>query len=231
VNLSRVLALLRANWRGIVAEGAVNVVLPVLIYNYSRAALGDVRALLASSVPPVAWSIVTFARKRRFDVISIFVVAGIVLSLLAFIGGGSVRFLQLRENFVTGLFSLAFLVSAAIGRPLIYLLARATMSRRSPEEAAQFERLGENVYVRRSMTVMTLVWGFGLLAQTTLACVLVFVLSIRVYLVVSPILAYAMTGALGLWTFWYLRRQKQRGARSAPPPLSPLGMTEKQPER
>jgi hypothetical protein len=190
-----------------------------------------VRALLASSVPPVAWSIVTFSRKRRFDMISLFVVAGIVLSLLAFIGGGSVRFLQLRENLVTGLFSLAFLISAAIGKPLIYQLARATMSRRSPEEAAQFERLGENVYVRRSMMVMTLVWGLGLLVQTALACVLVFALSIRVYLIVSPILAYATTGALALWTFWYVRRQKQRGASSAaerapyqtidPPPLSP----------
>ena len=194
----------------------VNIALPFAIYSYLHRATGDVRALLASSAPPILWSAVTFARERRIDAIALFVIAGIALSLLAFLGGGSARFLQLRENFVTGLFSLAFLVSAAIGKPLIYQLARATEARKSAANAANFERLKDNVYVQRSMMVMTLVWGFGLLAQTTVACILVvFVLPIGMYLVVSPILAYATMGALALWTVLYVRRQRQRGARAA----------------
>jgi hypothetical protein len=62
------------------------------------------------------------------------------------------------------------------------------------------------------MMVMTLVWGFGLLAQTALACVLVFTMSIQAYLLVSPIVGYGALGALALWTFWYARRQRQLGA-------------------
>jgi hypothetical protein len=68
------------------------------------------------------------------------------------------------------------------------------------------------------MTIMTLVWGFGLIAQTIVACMLVFRISIRHYLVVSPIIGYGIMGGLALWTFWYVKRMKRRGA--APAALS-----------
>ena len=93
------------------------------------------------------------------------VLAGIALSLLAFLGGGSVKLLQLRERMVTVLIGLIFLGSAAIGKPLIYQLARATMMRRSPSELHELEALRDNVHFRRAMTVMTLVWGFGLVGR------------------------------------------------------------------
>ena len=174
-------------------------------------------ALLASSGPPIVWSLVEFARRRRVDAISMMVLAGIVLSLLAFIGGGSVRFLQLRENLVTGLIALVFLGSAAIGRPLIYQLARAGQQRASSQAVASFEAMRDNVRFKRSMMVMTLVWGVGLLAQTVAACVLVYSISIADYLIVSPFLGYGAMGALALWTVWYVRRQRRTYAPAAQP--------------
>jgi len=123
-----------------------------------------------------------------------------------------VRFLQLRENFVTGIIALIFLGSAAIGKPLIYQLAVAGARRKSASDAAALVALRDNVYFRRTLLLMTLVWGGGLLAQTALACVLVFAMSIQAYLVVSPILGYGTMGALALWTVWYGNRQKRIGA-------------------
>ena len=96
------------------AEVAANFVLPYLIYILTQAKIGQVDALLAASLPPILWSVIGFAWKRRIDALSILVIAGIVLSLLAFFGSGSARFLQLRENLVTGLIGLVFLGSAAI---------------------------------------------------------------------------------------------------------------------
>src|SRR5882757_2335040 len=174
----------------IAIELFVNFLLPYVIYVKAEAGIGQVHALLAASLPPIVWGVIEFARKRRVDAVSILVLAGIVLSLLAFLGGGSARFLQLRENLVTGLIGLAFLGSAAIGHPLIYQLALAQKSRQSQTEAARFESLRDKPRFRRTMTIMTLVWGFGLLFQTTVACVLVFRLSIPHYLVVSPIIGY-----------------------------------------
>ena len=167
--------------------------------------------MLASSAPPILWSLLEFARHRRVDALSLLVLSGIVLSLLAMIGGGGVQFLQLREKLVTGVIGLVFLASAAIGKPLIYQLARATMRRKSEDEAQQFEALQVHAGFRRTMMVMTLVWGFGLLADVAVAVVLVFTLSIREYLIVNPILGYGTMGALGLWSFLYGRRAKRRG--------------------
>jgi intracellular septation protein A len=208
---NRIVAWLRANGGHVLVEALVNFILPFVIYSYAEAPLGDVRALLASSAPPIAWSLVEFARHRRVDALSVLVVAGIVLSLLAVIGGGGAKFLQLRENLVTGIIGLAFLGSALIGKPLIYQLARASMRRKSEEEAQEFEALQVHAAFRRTMMVMTLVWGLGLLANVAVSVVLVFALTIRTYLIVGPIVGYATMGALTLWTFLYGQRARRRG--------------------
>ncbi len=139
--------------------------------------------------------------------------AGIALSLLAMLGGGSVRFLPLRENLVSALIGLVFLGSAAIGRPLIYQLARAGLARKSPDEVAASEAKRDTPRFRRVMTVMTLVWGFGLLASSVFACVLVFTLSIHDYMLARPFVGYGSMGALALWTMWYRRLAQRRAAR------------------
>src|SRR5437763_2556498 len=208
---ARTIGYLRKNGRHVLVEALVNVILPFVIYTYAEARLGDVRALLASSAPPILWSVVEFARHRRLDALSVLVVSGIALSLLAMLGGGGVRFLQLREKLVTGLIGLVFVGSALIRKPLVYELARATMRRKSESEAQEFEALQIHAGFRRTMTIMTLVWGFGLLADVVISVVLVFVLSIREYLIVNPILGYGTMGRRSLWAFLYGQRAKRRG--------------------
>ena len=209
--IARIITYVRMNGAHVLVEALVNFILPFVIYSYAEAPLGAVRALLASSAPPILWSLIEFARHRRLDALSVLVVSGIALSLLAMLGGGGVRFLQLREKLVTGVIGLVFLGSALIGKPLIYELARASMRRKSDAEAEQFEALQVHAGFRRTMMVMTLVWGLGLLADVAVSVVLVFVLSIREYLLVNPILGYGTMGALSLWTLLYGRRAKRRG--------------------
>jgi hypothetical protein len=209
--VARVASWLRKNGLHTLFEVLVNVVLPFIMYSYAEAPLGPVRALLASSVPPILWSLGEFARHRRLDALSLLVLGGIALSLLAMLGGGGVRFLQLREKMVTAAIGLAFLVSALIGKPLVYELARATMRRKSEEEAQKFEALQIHAGFRRTMMVMTLVWGFGLLAEFALSVALMFALSIREYLLVHHIVGYGAMGALSLWSFLYARRAQRRG--------------------
>lgn len=209
--ISRVGSYLRRDGGRVLVELLVNVVLPFLIYNYAEAIFGEVRALLLSSGPPILWSLVEFVRHRRLDALSLLVVGGIALSLLAMLGGGGVKFLQLREKLVTGLIGLAFIGSAMIGKPLVYELARATMRRKSEDEAQEFEALKIHAGFRRTMTVMTLVWGLGLVADVAVSVFLVFELSIREYLIVNPILGYATTGALTLWSFLYGQQARRRG--------------------
>ncbi|HEY3638443.1 MAG TPA: VC0807 family protein [Rhizomicrobium sp.] len=202
----------RDNGLNIAREILVNLAAPYLIYVLAEPRLGEVDALIASSLPPILWSIFEFARHRKIDALSIFVVLGIALSILAFFGGGSAKFLQLREKLVTGIFAAIFLGSAAIGRPLIYELARAGMARGNQQaELARFESLRNDKYFRASMMIMTLVWGFGLLADVIISVALVFRLSIKEYLLVNPVIGYVTMGSLALWTFWFARVRRRKG--------------------
>lgn len=208
---ARIGGMLRRNGPGAATELIVNFALPYVVYDLAKPRLGDAHALMVSSAPPIIWAIVEFVRRRRVDFISMFVLAGIALSLLAMAGGGSVKFLQLRERLVTAAIGLAFVVSALIRRPLIYEFARASMRRNQSDQLATFEARRNDAPFRRAMTIMTLVWGFGLLAEAAVAVVLVLKLTIKQYLIASPIIGYSTTGALALWTFLYVRTLRRRG--------------------
>ena len=200
-----------ASRRQTVARGAlelaVNFAAPFVVFSLARARIGDVPALMAAAGPPTLWSLFWFARARKVDALSILALASIALSLLGFLGGGGVRFLQLREQLVAGIIGLVFLGSAAIGKPLIHQLARARLRRRSAAELGAFEALQDHPLFRRAMLTMTLAWGVGLVAETALAAALVFTLTIPQYLIVSPILAYGSLALLTAWTFWYSQRR------------------------
>jgi hypothetical protein len=213
--VGRIVPFIRERGVSVGTEVVVNFLAPLLIFDFAKPHLGEVNALIASSGPPIAWSLIEFARKRKVDAVSILVLAGIALSLLAFFGGGSAKFLQLREKLVTVAIGVVFLGSAAIGRPLIYQLARATIMRRSPDELAEFEALRDNRYFRRTMMIMTVVWGVGLLVEAALAVALVLSLSIHDYLIASPVVGYGTIGSLSLWTYWYAKRQRRKGRERA----------------
>jgi hypothetical protein len=209
--VDKVMDWVRRNGLRVAGEVLVNFLGPYLIFTWLKPDYGDVRALMAASAPPILWSLVELAWHRRVDAVSMLVLAGIALSLLAYAGGGGVRVLQLREKLVTATIGLVFLGSAAIGKPLIYQLARATIRRRSAQEAESFEALQANAGFRRTMMIMTLVWGFGLVAEASVAAALVFALPIKTFLLVSPIVGYSTIGALSLWSFWFARRARRRG--------------------
>jgi hypothetical protein len=197
-------------------EVVVNFALPYAIFNRLKPELGEVGALMASSASPMLWSLTELVRRRRVDAISLMALAGISLSLLAFLGGGSVHLLQLREKLVTVLIGLAFLGSAAVGRPLAYQFARAGLARGAPSELGAFEDLRDDPHFQRGMTLATLVWGFTLVGEAALCCILVFTVSTRQYMILGHLLGYATMGGLGVWTFWFSRhKRRQRLARQA----------------
>lgn len=209
--IGRACSFLQKRGAGIGLEILFNFVLPFVVYRSCELPLGQVHALMAAAVPPLGWVVIEFVRRRRIDALSILVIAGVGLSLLIYLGGGSIRFLQLREKLVTALVGFVFLGSAAIGHPLMYQLGRATVRRRNPSELGAFEALKDNVHFRRTMTTLTLVWGSALVAEAALATVLVFSFSVSQYLLVGPALGYAAMGAVGCWSFFYVSRRRRKG--------------------
>lgn len=183
-----IMNLLRSSF---VTEFVVNAALPGLVYILAQPGIGRVHALMASALPPIAWSAVQFVRKKRIDALSMLVLAGIGLSLVAFFGGGSFRMLELREQLVTGVIALVLLGSVAIKRPIPILVLRSMMKDKSPEETEKIQRMLDDP---RQLTRMTWVIGLLGLVQTAIAISLVFTLPVREFLIVSPILGYALLG-------------------------------------
>jgi len=186
----------------------MSIVAPYVIYSLANRVLGSAGALMVGAVPPIARAVFEFARHRRVDALSLIVLTGIAFSLIAFFGGGGVRFLQLREHLVAAAIGLVFLGSATIGKPLIYQLARARLRRRAEHDHLRvIESLSDHPIFRAAMLTMTLAWGFGLIAESAVASALVFLLPIPTFLMVSGILGFGAGISLTAWTFWYARRR------------------------
>ncbi|WP_395396450.1 VC0807 family protein (plasmid) [Novosphingobium sp. BL-8A] len=209
MNRTRISDWIRRRGPAFALDCAVNIAAPLAIYHQTQGPWGELHALLVSSIPPLLWGIGSFLRSRRVDALSVLAVAGIALSTLAYFGGGSAQMLQLREKLVTLVIALAFLGSAAIGKPLIYPLARATMARQSEQALAEFDAKGNDAPVRHTVMVMTLVWGIGLLADFAVSVALIYLLTIEQYLVVGPIIGYVAVGGMMLWTILYRRYRTQ----------------------
>ncbi|MEA3090158.1 MAG: hypothetical protein QOJ04_1500 [Caballeronia sp.] len=201
---------------GLVVELGVNLVLPWLAYRLALPHWGELGALYASAVPPVIWSLVEFARTRRVDALSILVLLGIALSVVLMALGGSPRLLLMRESVASGAIGVVFLLSLAMRRPLTFYLARATVAREGEGGAERFEALwNERPALRRSVRLMTAVWGLGLTGENALRSWLAWHWPIERFLVVSPFIGYGIYGALTVWTLMY-RKKLQRRATDAP---------------
>ncbi len=211
---------------GMIVELAVNFLLPWLAYKLALPYWGELGALYASAVPPIAWSVIEFARSRKIDALSILVVAGIALSIVLMAMGGSPKLLLLRESMASGAIGMVFLVSLLLKRPLTFYLARATSAREGEAAGAQFERLWEErPALRRSIRLLTLVWGLGLTGENALRGWLAWHWPVERFLVVSPFVAYGIYGALTVWTFIYRKRMKARAAAESAVSPAPIAET------
>jgi hypothetical protein len=198
----------------LILEIIVNFLLPWLCYRYGEPRWGEAGALMFSALPPVLWSVLELLRFRRVDALSLLVLLGIALSLLAMLLGGDARLLLLRESLVTGLIGCAFLASLLMKRPLVFYLARATLARESEQGRQRFERLWEQGDFRGAIRQMTMWWGLGLSLEATARVYMAWTWKVERVLLVAPFIAYGVMGALCLMTLLY-RRRMRRAAEAA----------------
>ena len=184
-----------------------NFAAPYLVYEALDGRFGDTKALIASAVPPLLWSVYELAKTRRLDAISIVVVASILFTVAATAMGGSARLIQIRDALVTGVIGLMFLGSLVMRRPIIFYLARATMSRNTESGAQEYEAVWYAPGVPAVFRVLTAVWGVGLVVQTACMCGLAWIWPIGRYLLVSPFISAGIFGLLMLWSLGYIARR------------------------
>lgn len=184
----------------------INIFLPYLVYTLLKPHTGSVIALTCAAFVPMIDAIYSLLKYRKLDVFSSFIFIGLVLSIIAAIIGGDERFILIRESYVTGIMGLIFLGSLFFSKPLIYFFA----ARFSEDKEAIFKRWREEPAFRRSLRVMTLVWGISLVLEAGIKVLLVYILSIPVFLLVSPFVQYGIIALTIMWNVVYVKSRRRR---------------------
>ena len=168
-------------------------------------------ALSVAALFPLFDSLSEFARRHSFDLIALFTLLGIVVSLIGLAIGGDTRILLIRESLFTGMLGVACLVSLLLPRPLMVYVGRQFMSGGDPAKIAAFNAQWAYPYARFVHRLITTVWASAFIGEFLLRVVLVYTLPTEVVLVVSPILLGGITVGTMVWTMAYVRRARQRG--------------------
>jgi hypothetical protein len=205
----------------------VNVVLPWLAYRLAFPHWGHAGALAASALPLIAWMSWDLLRYRHLDALSAIVLAGIALSLIAVALGGDRLIGAVEEPMVSGMIGASFLVSLALRRPLVFYLARSTMSREDHRSAESFEKhWRERPNLAAYIRLMTLVWGLGMTGENILRSLIVWHWPNDPHAAfASEVLRYGVYASLTVWTFWCRRRIRQDALRYPDDPPSPTDNT------
>jgi uncharacterized membrane protein len=165
----------------------------------------ELAALTWGALFPLAGIAVGLTRRHRLDVISAISLASIAVGLGGALLLHSAQFLLVKDSLVSATIGLAFLGSLLAARPLIFVIARA----QSPERAAVFDARWAEPRFRRTLRGMTAVWGVVLLAEAATRVVLSLLIPPGALLLVSPLLAVAFLGPVGLWTVHRRRSLKE----------------------
>jgi hypothetical protein len=195
----------------LVIDGLLPYVTYVMLTSYLPR-LSQVVVLSLSAAFPTFNGLVTIVRRRHLDIIGVIVLIGIAVSILATIVGGDPRLLLVRESFVTGALGMVCLMSLVWPRPLMFYIGRQFSVGEDPVKTAEFNALWEYPRARRTFRVMTVVWAIGWMTECALRIVMVWTLSIREVLAISPFAFNGITVGLIAWSIAYGRRQRQRGA-------------------
>ncbi|MFZ0502837.1 MAG: VC0807 family protein [Chthoniobacterales bacterium] len=192
----------------------VNLGGPFLVYQLATGHMSETAALIVSAAPPILWSIGQIIWSRKLDALSLLVISGIALTLVATLLGGRPRLLLIRESFITGIFGLVFLGSLLSPRPLLFYLAKTTVTRQGTNGEVFASRWSIPGF-RFTFYLMTVVWGVGLLVEATLKIILAFTIPTGLFLVISPIISYSIYFGLLGWSLWYGNQRRKLGERLA----------------
>ena len=151
------------------------------------------------------------ARHRRVDGLAVLVLAVFAVLLVASLITGDPRVLLAKESILSGFLGLVLLGSCIVRRPVLFLMLRR-INADDPVTLRKWDALWQSQPAfRRVFTVMSLVWGAGLLAEALIRVGLIFVLPIDVMAAVSPLLQVGTLGLLVVWSLWY-RARRMRAA-------------------
>jgi hypothetical protein len=184
---------------------AINGLCPFLLYWFLAPHYPpeDITPLLYVMIFPILGFLVGLVRKRTLDAIAAIALAGIVIHLTVTVLSKDMTTALVLRSLQGAVVGLCFLLSALIGRPLLYLIARQVVTANAPERRARFDAVTQ-IDRGRTFLVATLVWGVGLMLSSAIHVALALRLAHATYLLVSPATGLVVNGALLIWSIRFI---------------------------
>ncbi len=196
--------------REIMRSILLNAVVPFGVYVMLKGNMPEVRALEIAVIIPVLVNLLLFIKTRRVDVFGIFMLSGLLLTLLLVMLGGGKQLLLIRTSLISGLLGLAMLVTLFLPRPMIFYFAMRFAAGQDTESQAEYRARWERQAFRRVMYLMTLVWGCALVLEAVIRTLLAFLLPTTTFLAIAPFVEYGILLGTIWWTVFYARLARRR---------------------
>ena len=177
-------------------------------------------ALVVSIVVGGAWTVLSVVRTGKVNAVALCVLGGLAVGVALSVVTGDPRFGVAKDSLYTGVFGGVMLASLVMPRPLMFHLIRPFATEDGdPAKVEEWNRSWGSRLFRRCMSVMTAVWGIGLLVEAAGRIAIVYGgASLDLAAALSPVLtAVVLIGLMG-WTAGYgrrageARRQIEQGA-------------------
>jgi hypothetical protein len=203
--------------RGLVRNLVLAVALPRLAVQLLRRtlAISDLTAIaiaIAVSVAGAAW------RRGRVEIIGLIVLIMMIGGLARASAAQDAHLALMRAVPAATLVGFACVISLVSRAPLMFFVARQLTACDAPTNIAAWnERLANSTGFRRTMCVLTPVWGFAFLAKPALSTVSKLILPMTATLLTGPVIGFGTFAALMTWTIAYTGRGAARlaGAEAA----------------
>ncbi|KXN74905.1 hypothetical protein CONCODRAFT_1978 [Conidiobolus coronatus NRRL 28638] len=172
----------------------LEIALPLILFFTLKQPVGDLWATIYSSIPGLLSTLFTILVKRRFEPIPIMIIISFFIGFALTLRYNNPKLKQVDGSIITGIIGLAFLFSLLLNKPLIYYTSRPWVTKNDPDKLEEFEEKWKIRAFRKTMTNMSLIWGFGL----------------DLLMILSPVITYGNLVLLTVVTVIYGVRKKRQ---------------------
>jgi hypothetical protein len=165
----------------------ISLVGPVLIYRLAAPYLPANDALLLADALPVLRIADGLIRRHRLNLIGVFSLLTVALKILLALVLRDARVILISDSLITATFGILLLVSLLTASPLLMRLAESVLATTLSARNVQLIQRWREPDMHRFFTIITAVWGIGLLLECGVQVMLVLTLTTQQVLLLSPI--------------------------------------------